>query len=500
MTPPTGPAGSATTQARHSAAPSAGPVAKLFMVVGKLLAAVSGLAFVGVVAYIAWLNVIPYWWLAGATVLGAAVGLAVIIPLWRTRLPGHGLRYTVLALLALIGLCGSTLAYLAASQVRDTLFVEVQRPTEQMVTYDVLALLDHADGLDSLAGQLVGQVTTDPNLPLAQAKLAETVAVTYQSFDSLSEVADGLLARQTDAVLIDDAYLAVYDEARPEFASQYKILGSFQVASTASSVPVVTPTPAKSTDTFLAYISGIDQYGSINTSGRSDVNILVAVNPATGHILLVHVPRDYYVQLHGTTGLKDKLTHAGVYGIDMSINTMSDLVDEPIDYYLRVNFNTVITLVDLIGGIDVYSDYDFTSRGVHFTVGYNHLNGEQALVFSRERYSFAGGDRVRGQNQERVIEALIAKLTQPAQLTHAGSILSTLSGGMETNMPGDRMMQLVQAQLTSGQTWTVERMSVDGVGAMLPTYTYGSQNLSVLIPDEATVTAAKARLDAVLNR
>ena len=194
-----------------------------------------------------------------------------------------------------------------------------------------------------------------------------------------------------------------------------------------------------SKDSFALYISGIDQWGSVSTvRGRSDVNIVAIVNPKIHKVLLINTPRDYYVQLHGKTGLKDKLTHAGVYGIDMSLNTLEDLYDINIDYYLRVNFDTLVKLVDVIGGIEVYSDKTFISshqRDWKIKEGMNKMDGKQALAYSRERYAYKEGDRHRGKNQQDVITAIIKKASSSKViLTKYNSILDTLEGSFQTNI------------------------------------------------------------------
>jgi len=476
--------------------PTTGLGAKVAMTLGKVLAVAAGLAFLAVIVFVARFGAVPTWWLAGGAIILGAIGLAVLIPLWRTRLPGHALRFAVLTVAALVGLVGSAGTSLVLNDARQTIYHAIQSPVQPVVVYGVIALTSHADGLPSVAGQAVGGLTTDVNLARARAKLADIVPTEPQDFDGLMAATDALQAGHVQALLLPTSYLGIYEEARPDFVDQYKTLGTFAINAKPGPKPTVEPKPKS--DAFVVYISGIDQYGSISGSGRSDVNILVVANPATGRILLVNTPRDFYVQLHGTTGLKDKLTHAGVYGIDMSVNTVSDLYSVAIDYYLRINFDTLIRLVDLVGGVDVNSDYSFSAGGYSFSQGVNHLDGAAALAFSRERHAFAGGDRVRGQNQELVIEALIKKMSEPGQLVRFNSVLETMASGMQTSMPGDAMMALVNQQLSTGRSWSVERTSVTGSDASLPTYTYGSQNLYVMIPDQATVDAAKAAIAAVI--
>lgn len=246
---------------------------------------------------------------------------------------------------------------------------------------------------------------------------------------------------------------------------------------------------------FVLYISGIDTYGQVSTTSRSDVNILAVVNPKTHRILLINTPRDYYVQLHGTTGVRDKLTHAGIYGIDMSVKTLEDLYGVPINSYLRINFSSLVAIVDSLGGVDVNSDYDFGE----FSQGVNHLDGKQALAFSRERYAFTEGDRTRGQNQQKVIEAIIAKLNNRAMLVHLPRILQTLEGSFETNIPPNEITNTLNRQLNDLRAWQTTSISVDGVGQNAPTYSMGTQLLYVMEPDSQTLDNARHQMDVVLQ-
>jgi LCP family protein required for cell wall assembly len=250
---------------------------------------------------------------------------------------------------------------------------------------------------------------------------------------------------------------------------------------------------------YVIYISGIDTYGDIATTSRSDVNILAVVNPADKKVLLVTTPRDYYVQLNGTTGVKDKLTHAGIYGVDKSKATLEDLYGTKVDYTVRINFSSLLKLVDAVGGITVTSDQAFSADGYNFVAGPNNLDAKQALAFARERYSFSEGDRQRGKNQQRVIEALISKLSQPQMALKLPAILSATNGAFQTNASRNEINAIIQQQLSGAGSWTTESISVDGTGTSAPTYSMGSQLLYVMIPNYATVEAAKAKISAYLQ-
>ena len=231
--------------------------------------------------------------------------------------------------------------------------------------------------------------------------------------------------------------------------------------------------------------------------------MIAVINPKKNKILLVNIPRDYYVQLHGTTGTKDKLTHAGIYGVNMSKDTISDLFDTNIDYFVKVGFNTVIKSVDLVGGIDIYSDKDLkchTNPSCVFHEGTQHVNGECALAFSRERFSYTTGDRHRGENQQQVITKLIEKFESPAILTKYNSILNSLNGSFQTNLSYNDITSLIKDEATSFNKWSVESISVDGDGAAMPTYSMGSQKLYVMIPDENTVNNAKNKIKEYMEK
>ncbi|MBR2695671.1 LCP family protein [Candidatus Saccharibacteria bacterium] len=248
----------------------------------------------------------------------------------------------------------------------------------------------------------------------------------------------------------------------------------------------------------VIYISGSDSRGSVSDqNARSDVNIVAIVNPTTGKILLVSIPRDYYVQLHGTAGLRDKLTHAGIYGVDMSRQTIEDLLNIKVDYTVKVGFDALKTIVDAIGGIDIYSDQDLTphtDKTCHFIVGTQHVNGTCALAFSRERYAYATGDRHRGENQQQVISKIIEKVTSPAYLLKFPEILRAADGLFETSFTYSEILDMLKFQLLSGPNWQTESISLSGTGSMRPTYSIPSQSLYVMIPDDASIVSAKEKI------
>ena len=239
----------------------------------------------------------------------------------------------------------------------------------------------------------------------------------------------------------------------------------------------------------------------MTAKSRSDVNIIATVNTDTHEILLVSTPRDYFVPLSISGGAPDKLTHAGIYGIDVCMDTLGMLYNEDINYYFRINFAGFEQLIDALGGVTVYSDYDFDSKnetGYHFNQGENYLNGEQALVFSRERYAFKEGDRQRGKNQMAVIKGVINKALSPELLKNYSSVLSSIQGCFETNISYEEIARLLQQQLNNGGDWNIVSYSVNGTGATEKPYSM-SQKAYVMVPDYNTVDKAKSLMEKVRN-
>lgn len=251
---------------------------------------------------------------------------------------------------------------------------------------------------------------------------------------------------------------------------------------------------------FNVYISGIDTEGNISNVARSDANIIATINTNTHEVLLTSVPRDYYVTLH-SYGAKDKLTHSGIYGINETVKTVEDLMGIDINYYVRVNFTTVRKLVDTLGGVDVYSDYSFTSYTYSYQKGYNHMNGAQALEFSRERYSFADGDNQRVKNQQHVMEAIIKKvLNSNTILTKYTNILNSLEGSFQTNIKQSEISSLVKGQLNNMSSWTIKTNSLTGTGVNNTTYSMGSQLLYTMVPDRTSVSEAKQKIKDIMEK
>lgn len=367
------------------------------------------------------------------------------------------------------------------------------------VNYYVLVKKDSSiQNISELKDKRVGYIQDNNSLKLqnllfSKVKCTATVYIDYNTIlnDFFQDV----------PIILNSGYVEALGDEIPDFSDTYKIIYTFTVE---EELDLDHEYIDITSEPILVYLSGMDTYGEISTRSRSDVNILMAINPKTHRILLVNTPRDYYVQLHGTTGLKDKLTHAGIYGIEKSMQTIEDLYGAKIDHYVRVNFNTLIKLIDEIGGIDIQSDTEFTAwtnKDVHVVKGLNHFNGEQALAYARERYSYATGDRHRGENQQQVITEIIKKVSNTKTLlSKYDAILDTLSNSFETDFSHNELKSFAKMQLNQNIKWDIESISVDGVGANQYTYSMGTkQLLYVMVPNQSTVDFAKSKLELILN-
>ena len=325
--------------------------------------------------------------------------------------------------------------------------------------------------------------------------------VILDEYTSIISLQNSLLNKTVDSIFISNVMLEYLKTEDETFGPKIKIIHTIKIESEFKHEITTEKDFDITKDTFTIYVSGIDTFGEITLRSRSDVNMIVTVNPKTYDILLVSIPRDYYVQLHDTVGNKDKLTHAGIYGVDMSLHTIEDLLDTKIDYYVRVNFSTLISMVDLIDGVDVYSDktlVPFTNKKITIKEGVNHMNGEMALAFARERYAYQEGDRHRIQNQQDVISAIIKKLTSSEKLlTKYTAILDSISKSFQTSLQMEDITKLINFELDNFPAWKIHRYSLDGTNSSGFTYSMGNQQLFVMEPKYETVEKAKEYISSM---
>ena len=332
---------------------------------------------------------------------------------------------------------------------------------------------------------------------LDDIKASKSKDLTVEESASYLAAYKSLLAGETKAIVLNSVFENLIEQEYPDHAKKIKKIYTKELTKSVDA-PKVSQNKA-----FNIYISGIDTYGPISSVSRSDVNIIMTVNQETKKILLTTTPRDAYVPIaDGGNNQNDKLTHAGIYGVDASIHTLENLYGIDLNYYARLNFTSFLKLIDLLGGVDVNNDQEFTSLhgNYHFPVGNVHLDSERALGFVRERYSLANGDGDRGRNQQKVISAIVQKLTSAEALKNFDDIMQSLQDSVQTNMPPETMVSLVNAQLASGGKYTVITRDLKGTGRMdLPSYAMPDSSLYMLEVDPNSLETLKTEIKDIME-
>ena len=348
---------------------------------------------------------------------------------------------------------------------------------------------------------------TDKALEEANKKVGKSLSTV--EYDDPMTLVDALYAKEVQSIVLNKSFVDTVKEQYKTFQTDTRELETSQIE---SEVEPIVDTDV-TTKPFNVYISGIDVYGKIDQTSRSDVNIIATVNPVTKKVLLTSTPRDYYVPLYTkggksySGGIPDKLTHAGIYGVDCSLNTLEKLYDIDIDYYVRVNFTSLKKIVDLLGGVEVYSDYDFISdwgphgAGTHykFKKGYNKVNGKKALAFCRERHHFANGDYQRGRDHQHMIEAILNKVMSPSVLPNFSKLLKESKTMVQTSMSKDKIVSLCNMQLNDMAKWKISYANAEGSGAKKTTFSIRSTALYVCEPNYESVKKITKRINKVMN-
>lgn len=465
-------------------------------VIATTLLILTTIIFVGLMIYA---NVLPLKYLLSLIVIIALIDFFLIYMSRQKQKKGKLIINIISVVFSIIFIVASFLVF------KTCLLISDSNITYKTHNYSLIVLkTSKYKKIEDLKDKSVGYYdNSSEGLDKALAKVSKQVDVSVVPYKNLEELGYALLSGEIDSILIDDSYKSILENQDDNsarllnFKSLTKTIYKFSIKVTQNSIVKDVEVTKKP---FIIYISGIDTYGDISTVSCSDVNMLLVVNPTTNQILMVSIPRDYYVQLHGTTGYKDKLTHAGTYGIEMSVQTIEDLLDVDINYYVKVNFTSLVNIVDALGGVDVYSEYTFTSiEGYHYTAGYNSVSGIEALWFARERKAFIDGDRQRGKDQQALIEAIFRKATSKSVITKYNRLLNSVNGSFSTNMSYARITSLIKNQLANNASWTLTSTSLDGTDSSNYTYTYSNQLLYVMEPVEDSVNNAKDMINQVIN-
>ena len=440
---------------------------------------------------------------------GIIIVLLVVVGIWvlshnRSKSALRALGSVLAMLLCLCFAAGIRYIQVTMNTIND---ITAEEDETSLMTVYVRS--DDDRNMEDLLDETFGTLSmTEANTKAAIQQLDQEYKTTLstKAYASATELVDALAEGEVDAILTDQGHMSVLEdlEGYEDAMDGLREVKSFHVVVDTENNNDKTST-SKADSVFSVYISGSDSRDSnIMATGRSDVNIIATVNTETRQVLLLNTPRDFYIPLARSSSYDypDKLTHAGLYGVDESKDTLAQYYGIDIDYYFRVNFTGFETIIDALGGIEVDSEHDFYSTiaptTIHYTQGINKLDGYEALYYVRERYAFVNGDYQRGINQMQVIQAVMKKAMSPTILTSYTSMMQAMSDCFRTSIPTDLISSVVRDQLANPtQDWNIVTYYVSGTGSSEYTYSIPSQKAYVTIPDESTVEMAKDLMQQV---
>ncbi|OCN04343.1 transcriptional regulator [Erysipelotrichaceae bacterium MTC7] len=444
-------------------------------------------------------KLLPLKYIAGITILLLLLGLAFYFLLFSRRVNkiNRALGVFLTVVLSISMIVGNFYLYTTYSALGN-----MSTNEDKKVGVSIVVLKDSSyKKIDDLLGKTFGKATNLPDKNVD--KTQETLMSTYNSdmevteYDNIGAFADALYNNEVDAIILNEASRGLFDEKHPEFDDETRVIKTYTY--TEESTNIAKPVDVTN-DPFVMYVSGIDTYGSLQTVSRTDVNMLLAVNPNTHQILIVSIPRDYYVPQTCQGNAKDKLTHTGIFGVDCSVSSLEQFFDLDINYYGRINFSSVVEIVDALGGVEINSPVAFTTLhgGYNIQQGLQHMDGSTALGFVRERYGLSGGDNDRVKNQARLISAIVDKITSPAVLTNYMGLMSSVGDAIQLNMTTDEISSLVHMQIDTMSKWEISQFSLSGKGETNWSPANGF-NSYVMIPDTTSVEQAKTYIMKVLS-
>ena len=459
------------------------------------LQTVLSLVFLGLVVI---LNIFPIKYMAGIAI--SLLGLWIIVRTSQRRAKKRGILGKMLSIVV-IGVLGIGIYYMG---VINGAFDRLIGGTHKVDTMAVVVLKeDAADGIEDAKYYDFGveyQLDADNmNAAINAINKELDTNISLMTYDDMHGQIEALYNKEVNAIIYNEGYRDMLAEEVEGFGEKTKVIYTYEIKKELEETDNVHVDVLNST--FNVYLSGIDVYGDISKTSRSDVNIIATVNPETHQILLTTTPRDMYMTFPDVTDeQKDKLTHAGIYGVDTSVKALENFYMTEIPFYARVNFTSIIEIVDRLGGIDVYSEYEFTTiDGLKVEKGMNSFDGEQALSFARERKNVPDGDNQRGKNQQAVIVAMIRKMLSPQMLVSATGIINSVSENMETNMSQLQIQELIKKQLKDGGAWNIYSVAAEGTPAYAYTYSMPNREVYVTEPSRESVENIQNLMNRVKN-
>ena len=445
------------------------------------------------------LDLVPLKYLIPAT---GALGLLIIIFFFIVRSGQKKINQGLKSKRSIVTKIISLLMFASSYVVRgNDFFNTVTKATTQKYLVSVITMKNNsATKLSDLDGKKFGvsyqHDTTTITKAIADMENDLGEQEDMVKYDDYSGLADALYKGEVDAIIVGQEYKSMLEANHDSFDDETKIIKSYEYESKLS---VTTKQTNVTENPFTIYVTGIDTYGSVSTVARSDVNLIVTVNPKTKQILMTSIPRDCEIQLH-KNGKMDKLTHTGIYGTSETISTIEDFLDVEINYFARTNFSGMTNIVDALGGVTIDSDYKFTTLHGNYNIvkGENQMDGDKALCFVRERYSLPNGDFDRGKNQQKLLKAMLEKAMSPKIITNFNNILTAIEGSFETDMSSKEIKSLLNMQLNDMSDWTVYNVQVEGEGykTSKTASMYGTE-VYVMKPYQKQVKKIKKIIDTV---
>lgn len=358
----------------------------------------------------------------------------------------------------------------------------------QTENYKIIVINDDYNNINDLNNKVIGSLANSEKR--AHNKLENKIIVKFLDFDNLNLLEEALREEKVDAILIEDNFWAVLIDEQKELVQNFRVIYEFSIE---KEIKEVTKDIDITKNSFNIYIAGMDSNNSIKSVSRHDVNILLSVNPKEKKILITTFPKDYWIDFP-TKKSKDTINEIGMYGIEESVLALENLLDIKINYYLKVNFNSMIEVIDTLNGIKIYSNYDFISKdGYHFVKGYNTLNGDEALSFVREIEAFDNQDEIRVNNQVKMLKALIRKVMEPSIVVNYNNLIKNLENSLMTNLDHENISNFIKTQINNKETWKIEAIIGEGVEDYQKCYSFPTKDKKVTIPNNIEVIKAKIK-------
>lgn len=451
------------------------------------------------IIYIAYTSILPRKFLLIAAGVLGGVSLLLFITLFVKAFKKSRKIFSIILTTALMA--GFAFVFFDLGVTMD-FFTQVTNLGTQWEKYYVVTTTEsNYLTLNDIKGETVETLDgMDSNYSAAQKKLKKKVDVTYKVDVKVSSIGEDLLDGKTDTALVSAAHYDAIRDSEKTFKNKTRIIQTINVRVSSSDLSKNVNVTKKS---YNIYLSGLDIRGSIDQTSRSDVNMIITVNPVTHTVILTSIPRDYLVHLKDKGDAQDKLTHTGIYGIRETLRSVEDLTGLDMNYFVKVNYSTLTRFIDAIGGIDVYSDYAFVTHGqayYEFKKGKNHLNGKEALAFARERKAFTNGDVQRTIDQEKVMEAILKKATSSRTiLMNYNDILDSCKQYMQINMTSSEIRSIIRMQLSGGYKWKIYKQHLNGTDSSQQCYSSGDYYVYVMEPIQESVDQGVWNIRRVMN-